>query len=162
MGQYYLVVNLDKREFLHPHKLGDGLKLMEFGSQGDGTMLALALLLADGCGRVGGDYLAKQGSNPDLALIGRWKGDRIVIAGDYADTGFTPKPAEWTTVQRAKLKEHFSKGTKLEDHVNLYAWAESFFEDISLKLRALLECEAYVEVRPRVDRDRSAELKKAS
>ena len=41
MGQYYLVVNLDKREFLHAHKLGDGLKLMEFGNSSDGTMLAL-------------------------------------------------------------------------------------------------------------------------
>ena len=161
MGQYYLVVNVDKREFLHPHKMGDGLKLMEFGNSGDGTMLALALLLADGCRR-GGDYHARKGSTPDPALIGRWKGDRIVIAGDYADTGFTPKPEEWTASERAKLKEHFSDGTKLEEHVNLYAWAESFFEDISLKMRALIECEPYVELRPRWDRDRSDELKKAS
>lgn len=154
MGQYYLVVNVDKREFLHPHKLGDGLKLMEFGGQGDGTMLALALLLADGCGRGGGDYHAKKGTKPDLDLIGRWKGDRIVIAGDYADVGFTPKPAEWTAEQRAKLKEHFSEGVDLDTCVNLYAWASDFFEDISLKVRELLEAEAYTEVRARWDIDR--------
>ena len=162
MGQYYLLVNIDKKEFLHPHKLGDGLKLMEFAGSGDGTMLALGLLLADGCGRGGGDFHARKGSNPDLALIGRRKGDRIVIAGDYADKGFTPKPEDWTPQQRAKLKQHFSEGTKLEDHVNLYAWAECFFEDISLKLRGLIECEAYTELRPRWDRDRTEELKKAS
>ncbi|CAG0952151.1 hypothetical protein PLCT2_00258 [Planctomycetaceae bacterium] len=152
MGQYYLIVNIDKKQFLHPHKLGDGLKLMEFASQGDGTMLALALLLADGCGRGGGDFHAKKGSNPDVSMIGAWKGERIVIAGDYADMGFTPKAEEWTPEQRAKLKEHFSEGTKLEEHVNLYAWAECFMEDISLKMRELLECEAYVEVRGRWDR----------
>lgn len=156
MGQYYLIVNLDKQEFLHPHKMGDGLKLMEFGASGDGTMLALALLLADGCGRGGGDYHAKKGSTPDLALIGRWKGDRIVIAGDYADPAFTPKAEAWTPEQRAELKELFSDGVDLDKAVNLYAWAQCFFEDISLKMRALLECEAYVELRPRVDRDRAA------
>ena len=32
-GQYYLPVNLDKGEYLDPHKLGDGLKLMEFWKQ---------------------------------------------------------------------------------------------------------------------------------
>jgi hypothetical protein len=154
MGQYYLVVNVDKREFLHPHKLGDGLKLMEFGNSSDGTMLALALLLADGCGRGGGDYHAKKGATPDTSLIGRWKGDRIVIAGDYAAPGFTPKPAEWSKEQRARLKELFSEGVDLEKNVNLYAWAECFFTDISLKMRELLEAEAYTEVRARWDIDR--------
>ena len=26
MGQYYLIVNLDKKQFQHPHKRGDGFK----------------------------------------------------------------------------------------------------------------------------------------
>ena len=29
MGQYWKAVNLDKREFVHPHRLGCGLKLWE-------------------------------------------------------------------------------------------------------------------------------------
>ena len=29
MGQYHLTVNLDKKEFLMPHKFGVGLKLLE-------------------------------------------------------------------------------------------------------------------------------------
>ncbi|MCC6150966.1 MAG: hypothetical protein IT461_12000 [Planctomycetes bacterium] len=156
MGQYYLVVNVDKGEFLHPHKLGDGLKLMEFGNSGDGTMLALALLLADGCGRGGGDYHAKKDATPDTSLIGRWKGDRIVIAGDYADPGFIPKPEEWTKEQRDTLKANFSDGVDLSKEVNLYAWASDFFTDISLKMRELLEAEAYTEVRERWDIDRKA------
>jgi len=81
MGQYYYVVNLDKKQFLHPHKFDEGLKLMEFGCSSEGTLTALALLLADGNGRGGGDA---QSSDP---LIGSWAGDRIVVAGDYADAG---------------------------------------------------------------------------
>jgi hypothetical protein len=81
MGQYYKIVNLDKREYLHPHKCGDGLKLMEFGLSGDGTMACLAILLADGNGRGGGDL------DSNHPIIGSWAGDRIVITGDYADEG---------------------------------------------------------------------------
>jgi hypothetical protein len=79
MGQYYLVVNLDKEQFLDPHCCGDGLKLLEFGCNSNGTLTALAVLLADGNGRGGGDL---RSMNP---IIGGWAGDRIVVAGDYAD-----------------------------------------------------------------------------
>jgi hypothetical protein len=81
MGQYYCIVNLDKKEFLHPHKFGDGLKLLEFGCSGDGTMTGLAILLASGNGRGGGDL---DSSNP---IVGSWAGDRIVVAGDYGTEG---------------------------------------------------------------------------
>jgi len=42
MGQYYFIVNLDKKEYLHPHKLGDGLKLREI-CNGKGTLKALTI-----------------------------------------------------------------------------------------------------------------------
>ncbi len=38
MGQYFQVVNLDKKEKLHPHAFGDGLKLMEMASGGYGVL----------------------------------------------------------------------------------------------------------------------------
>lgn len=81
MGQYYKIVNLDKLEYLDPHRFGDGLKLLEFGSSGCGTMNALAILLADGNGRWGGDL------DSEKPIVGSWAGDRIVVAGDYADKG---------------------------------------------------------------------------
>ena len=103
MGQYYLIVNLDKKQYLHPHRCGDGLKLLEFGCSATGTLTALAILLADGNGRGGGDLRSE---NP---VIGSWAGDRIVIAGDYADEGkFTGDPAS-----------------------NLYAVAGKEYQDIS-------------------------------
>jgi hypothetical protein len=79
MGQYYLIVNLDKKEYLRPHAFGDGAKLLEFGASANGAMTGLSILLADGNGRGGGDLHSK---NP---IIGSWAGDRIVITGDYAD-----------------------------------------------------------------------------
>jgi len=79
MGQYYVIINLDKQEYLHPHKFGDGLKLMEFGCSSYGIMAGLAILLSDGNGRGGGDL---QSNNP---IIGSWARNRIIVAGDYAN-----------------------------------------------------------------------------
>lgn len=109
MGQYHLTVNLDKREYLHPHKLGDGLKLWEQLNSASGTGEALLLLLACSNGRGGGDICADEyrrvegpegvtleriipEGKADLAAlieeyIGRWAGDRIAVVGDYAEGG---------------------------------------------------------------------------
>jgi hypothetical protein len=62
MGQYHVVVNLSKKEYLYPRKFNDGVKLMEFGASGCGTMMALGWLL-------GND----------------WNGDHVTIVGDYGD-----------------------------------------------------------------------------
>ncbi len=115
MGQYYYIVNIDKQEYLHPHYFGDGLKLMEFGNSAQGTLLGLTILLADGNGRGGGDC------HSDDPLIGSWAGDRIVIAGDYADGGkFIPENV--TTGKNATL----------------YSYTETF-ENISLRVIEVLE-----------------------
>lgn len=114
MGQYYKIVNVKKREYLNPHMFNDGLKLMEFGMSGGGTMTALAVLLADGNGRGGGDI------DSDNPIVGSWAGDPIVIAGDYGDDGkFLPT----------------DKADK-----NLYTVSEDEGTDISAKvLDALME-----------------------
>lgn len=62
MGQYHMIVNISKQEFLTPRTFTDGSKLMEFGSSGGGTMLALAWLLKND-----------------------WNGDYISIVGDYGE-----------------------------------------------------------------------------
>lgn len=55
MGQYYIAVNLDKKQILIPHACGDGAKLLEFALSSCGLMACMAILLADGNGRGGGD-----------------------------------------------------------------------------------------------------------
>lgn len=108
MGQYYIVVNLDKKQYLHPHKFGDGLKLREFGQSGFGTMYALAALLADGNGRGGGDIPS------DDPLIGSWAGDRIVITGDYADPGKYGLRADRGLYEEAQQQYHDISGVMTE------------------------------------------------
>jgi hypothetical protein len=59
MGQYYRIVNVDKKEFFYPN---GGIKLMEFSYTKCTTSLFLLHLLA-----------------------GSWSGDRVYVIGDYAD-----------------------------------------------------------------------------
>lgn len=78
MGQYHKLYNLDKREYVHPHRIDNGLKLMEQVGQEKSTASALLLLVANSNGRGGGDA----GKHP---MIGRWAGDRVLVQGDYAE-----------------------------------------------------------------------------
>ena len=81
MGQYHLTVNLDKKEFLLPHKFGVGLKLREQTGIGNSIPDALFMLLACSNGKGGGDFQDNQNT-----MIGRWTGDRIAVVGDYAES----------------------------------------------------------------------------
>ena len=86
MGQYHKTYNITKKEFIHPHRINNGLKLMEQIGRAKSTADALFLLLANSNGRGGGD------ARPHPA-IGRWAGDQIAVQGDYAeerDPGFIP------------------------------------------------------------------------
>lgn len=132
MGQYYYVVNLDKKEYLHPHKFDEGMKLMEFGCNRQGTLMALAVLLADGNGRGGGDL----GSNSPV--VGSWAGDRIVISGDYADP---QKFVELNDEELAKISSDRMNG-EIENKpstMNLHQVAYLCFTDISEKIIKVLQ-----------------------
>ena len=112
MGQYYKIVNIKKKQYITPHTFGDGAKLMEFSMSANGVLAGLAILLADGNGRGGGDL------HSENDIVGSWAGDNIVIAGDYADAGKFVKEPEQT----------------------LYEVASSEGEDISVKvLEALFD-----------------------
>jgi len=115
MGQYWLVVNLDKREFIDAHKLGHGLKLGEQIGGGHGTPDALFILVAAMRERRGGgdfdwdsnyygperDYshpshnidggpVVEKYNTVAKRTIGRWAGDRIAVVGDYAEDSDLP------------------------------------------------------------------------
>jgi hypothetical protein len=87
MGQYHYLVNLDKKQFVHPHQIGNGLKLHEQVGWQYSTATVLVMLLAassrDG-GRGGGDFHAKH------SLVGSWAGDRVAFVGDYAEAEDIP------------------------------------------------------------------------
>jgi hypothetical protein len=115
MGQYYKIVNIKKKQYITPHTFGDGSKLMEFSMSANGVLAGLAILLADGNGRGGGDL----GSKNDI--VGSWAGDNIVAAGDYADAGKFVKEPDQT----------------------LYELAGSEGEDISIKVLDALFDDSY-------------------
>ena len=87
MGQYHYLVNLVKKQVVHPHQIGNGLKLYEQIRWDYSTATVLVMLLSassrDG-GRGGGDFRA---SHP---LVGSWAGDRIAFVGDYAEPDDIP------------------------------------------------------------------------
>jgi len=101
MGQYWKCVNLTRKEFVDPHKLGSGLKLWEQLASHPGTGAALIILCAampeqrgggdldleDEEGFVGDLKKAAGVSYSEIAkrTIGRWAGDRIALVGDYAE-----------------------------------------------------------------------------
>jgi hypothetical protein len=94
MGQYFRIVNLDKKEFLHPGAFDCGVKLTEFACDSQ-IMFAISALLSDGNGQGGGDMFFDDGISDEEvdAVVGRWAGDRIVFSGDYAEKGkFTDDP----------------------------------------------------------------------
>lgn len=183
MGQYYYPVNIDKREYINPHRFGDGLKLLEFGSSGDGTMLGLAILLASGNGRGGGDLDRQSVNSGENAfgeagpfdplpgeriehewvslnpqtnknqtyrtivprIVGRWAGDRIVIAGDYADRGdfITPQMLEGKTKRDFELVGEPCEPVDREA-VNLHTVAMYLFTDISFDVIYALLGDSYI------------------
>ena len=81
MGQYHKLINLDKKEFVDPHKLGLGLKQAEqsfvTGSIGDAVYILLALDNGKGGGDLGSPW------HDDNGYFGRWVGDEIAVIGDY-------------------------------------------------------------------------------
>jgi len=80
MGQSYVIANLDKKEFLDPHNLGDGSKLQEFAFRDHGTTnVAIALLLAKRSTFPGAELESVGGR------AGSWCGNRIAIVGLYDD-----------------------------------------------------------------------------
>jgi hypothetical protein len=79
VGQYYKIVNLDKKQYITFSVFGNGPKFHEFAHSEAGMMTALAVLLVDGHKGGSGDLCTKS------AVAGSWAGDRIVVAGDYAE-----------------------------------------------------------------------------
>jgi len=126
MGQHWIPVNLDKREYLNPHALGARLKLWEQLAQHPGTGAALLILLANEREpRGGGDF---EFDDQSAQVIGRWAGDRIALFGDYAEIGDLPNRKE------SDPQEHLIYGLCGEE-------AEDGFVDISPLVAKVIEIE---------------------
>ncbi len=114
MGQYFIIVNKDKKELIHPHKFGDGLKLLEFGCSSMGTMTALALLLRKSNEGGGGDY-----SGDDTEVVGRWTEDKIVIVGDYDESKLYEKAEKDYKDISVEIRKVMEKDLGIKYHIDI-------------------------------------------
>lgn len=84
MGQYHILVNYDKKEIVHPHSIGLGLKQWEhIGFEGGTLADALYILTMTSPERGSGDL-------PLTRVSGRWAGDRVMVVGDYTEASDLP------------------------------------------------------------------------
>ena len=79
MGQYFILVNLDKKEYVCPWCMGGAAKLYEWCANPQAGVIPFLLRKSSDFG--GGDI------HKDYETAGRWAGDRIVLVGDYDISG---------------------------------------------------------------------------
>ncbi len=114
MGQYWVLVNLDKKEFVDPRQVGSGLKLIEILTNHPSACEAMVVLCAAQREvRGGGDLdMEKNRHGPERDFcdlpeeyreiarrtIGRWAGDRVVLVGDYTQDSDLPDHPHASTI----------------------------------------------------------------
>lgn len=81
VGQYYKLVNLDKKELIDAWTMNSGAKFWEIANN---LPAIWHFLLYKSSDSGGGDWHdAEDNTNSNL---GRWAGDRVVLIGDYDDS----------------------------------------------------------------------------
>jgi len=99
MGQYFLLVNLDKREYVCPICIGGLMKLWEWCVGRQSGVIPFLLRKSSETG--GGDI------RRSYETAGRWAGDRIVLIGDYDESGlFNEAYDEYKDISAKLLEEY--------------------------------------------------------
>lgn len=132
MGQYHILVNFTKREFVNPHALGNGAKLWENIGFETSLSSALFMLMAVSNNRGGGDFRREDEANRTAKkrkVIGSWGGDCVAVIGDYY--------AEGDVVNPPNIPE-LDVETGI---VNVYDYVRNYFKDISGDIRRLFALE---------------------
>jgi len=80
MGQYFMLVNHTRKEFVSPWEVGAGAKLVEWCMGAQAGLLPYLLRKSDGTG--GGDIEPR-----DCEFAGRWAGEQVELVGDYDSSG---------------------------------------------------------------------------
>lgn len=133
MGQYWVCVNLDKKEYIFGHDLGHGIKLWEIAANFPGIQTGLVILLAaQPEPRGGGDF-----SEDGLTTVGRWVGDRVVLVGDYAEDDDLP-PA---LAKKFRASELYARCR--EDNSDFQNISGMVREDIEIILERKATCTDY-------------------
>ena len=115
MGQYYKVINLDKKEYMYSD---GGIKLMEWSYNRNPLVLNLMKKLAN-----------------------EWKGDRVFVVGDYAlsrdriddENGITKKDYDYELLK--KIENELDIYDKEDEGypITLYSYADKNYREIKLE-----------------------------
>jgi hypothetical protein len=104
MGQYFLLANEDKEEFVCPWEVGGLAKFYEWLWNDQARLLVW--LLRRGSETGGGDV-----EDPAVyQTLGRWAGDRVSLVGDYDESGLYQKARERYRDISALLYQEYNAG----------------------------------------------------
>ena len=129
MGQAFVLVNFDKKQYIHPHKMDDGYKLGEIGFSSGGTASALCLLIATNSDRFEYD---------PHGVIGSWAGDRIALVGEYG-AGDCERFAEEKERDASVGLRGFDSSRKRDD---LWSTIRMEYAEISDSIKAVVDKES--------------------
>ena len=108
MGQYFRAVNLDKKEYINPWEMGNGAKLWEWAANNITRIFPFLLRKSNEGG--GGDI------QKDYKNAGRWAGDRIVVVGDYDESGLYDKASrEFKEISR-EIEDEFNDFIEIKEY----------------------------------------------
>lgn len=132
MGQYFLLVNVDRKEYVDPFFVGggSGYKLWEWCTNNTTRVIPFLIRKSSSIG-CGGDLLSDS-----YKYAGRWAGDRIVLVGDYDDSGlFTVAEDSYENISK-EVREEFNRFIEVDDLKLSTSW---FVDEDTGKLKVKKE-----------------------
>lgn len=100
MGQYFKAVNVSKKEYVDPYKIGGSAKLWEWCVNLAAGIFPYLLRKSNEGG--GGDIQI-----PNAEYAGRWGGDKVYLVGDYDESNlYDIAEQEYTDISKPLAKEY--------------------------------------------------------
>ncbi len=100
MGQYFLAVNVSKKEYVNPWEIGGGAKLWEWCANTIAAIFPYLLRKSNEGGGGDCDFV-----NAEYA--GRWAGDEVYLVGDYDESHlFQTAEAKYSNISQPLAEEY--------------------------------------------------------
>ena len=111
MGQYFKLINYDKKEIVISWNIGGGAKLWEWCVNNTAGIFPFLLRKSNEGG--GGDI------RKNYLTAGSWAGDRIALIGDYDESEDYQKAGDWKNISKQLVKD-YNHFTELKDSMLRY------------------------------------------